>query len=327
MTLHRHYPLNRSRNPLAAIFVVSLTFCVLLLSAAYAAQDKKKSQSQQDDAVRLSANLIVVNVTVSDAEGHYAHGLSQKDFTLLEDGAAQTVDSFAADEAPFAAALLVDMSGSMGHKFGLVRGAAASFLEQIRENDQVAVYGFNNDVRLFQEFSDSRLITDYIWDAEARDLTRMYDCLDEAIESLSKREEKRRAILLISDGQDSSSRKSSFDSVMKKAHAAGVTIYSVDLIDEDAIRGGGTEAMRARRGQQELKDFADQTGGRYVHSPQGDRLEESFIDIVDELRNQYTLTYYSTNDKRDGKWRKITVNLSRKGISARSRKGYFAPKS
>lgn len=328
MTFHRNLFAVRLSYSLAIRLVASIIIYALLISAA-TAQDKKKraEQPQQDEPVQLRADLVVANVTVSDTAGHYAHGLTMKDFTILEDGAAQTIDSFSAEEAPFAAAILVDMSGSMGHKFGLVRGAAASFVEQIRENDQVAVYGFNNDVRQFQEFSDTRLITDYIWDAEARDTTRLYDCVDEAVEALSKRPEKRRAILLISDGQDSSSRKSSFGSVMKKASAAGVMIYTVDLIDESLSRGNGTEAAFARRGRQELKDFADQTGGRYVHSPDGDKLEESFIDIVDELRNQYTLTYYSTNDKRDGKWRKLTVNVARQGTTVRTRKGYFAPKS
>lgn len=329
MTLGRNFLTRRLRNSLFAKFVASITIYALLISAVAASQDKKKraEQPQQDDPVQLRADLVVANVTVSDAAGHYAHGLTQKDFSILEDGQAQTIDSFSSEEAPFAAAILVDMSGSMGHKFGLVRGAAASFVEQIRENDQVAVYGFNNEVRMFQEFSDTRLITDYIWDAEARDTTRMYDCLEEAIEALSKRPEKRRAILLISDGQDSSSRKASFNSAMKKASATSVMIYSVDLIDEDLARGSSTEAAFARRGRQEMKDFADQTGGRYVYSPKGDKLEESFIDIVDELRNQYTLTYYSTNDKHDGKWRKLTINVSRQGATVRSRKGYFAPKS
>lgn len=316
---------NRSRNSFAAQCVISITLCALLISAPSAAQDRHRTG--QDEAVKLRADLVVVNVTVSDAGGQYAHGLSLKDFTVIEDGAAQTIDSFAAEEAPFAAAILIDMSGSMGHRFGLVRGAAASFLEQIRENDQVAVYGFNNEVRLFQEFSDSRLITDYIWDAEARDLTRLYDCLAEAVEALSKREEKRRAVLLISDGQDSSSRKSSFDSAIRKALAGGVTIYTVDLIEASMASLSTSEAARARRGRQELRDFADQTGGRYVHSPQGDKLEETFINIVDELRNQYTLTYYSTNDKRDGRFRKLSVRVSRQGSSVRSRKGYYAPKS
>jgi Ca-activated chloride channel family protein len=329
MILHRNPFTARLRYSFAVRLIASAIIYALLISAV-TAQDKKKrpeQSQQQDEPVQLRADLVVANVTVSDAAGHYAHGLTMKDFSIVEDGVAQTVDSFSAEEAPFAAAILVDMSGSMGHKFGLVRGAAASFVEQIRENDQVAVYGFNNDVRLFQEFSDTRLITDYIWDAEARDTTRMYDCVDEAVEALSKRPEKRRAILLISDGQDSSSRKSSFNTALKKASAAGVMIYTVDLIDESLSRGNSTEAAVARRGRQELKDFADQTGGRYIHSPEGDKLEESFIDVVDELRNQYTLTYYSTNDKRDGKWRKMTINVARQGATARSRKGYFAPKS
>jgi Ca-activated chloride channel family protein len=214
----------------------------------------------------------------------------------------------------------------MGYKFGLVRGAAASFLEQIRENDQVAVYGFNNQVRLFQEFSDSRLITDYIWDAKAEDKTRLYDCMDEAIVALSKREEKRRAILLISDGWDYSSHRASFDSVMKKALSAGVVVYSVDLIEDDNLMGSGSDAMFLRKGRGDMKQFAEQTGGKYVHSPHGDKMEESFASIIDELRNQYTLTYYSTSDKRDGRWRRLEVKVSRQGAVVRNRKGYFAPK-
>ena len=76
-----------------------------------------------------------------------------------------------------------------------------------------------------------------------------------------------------------------------------------------------------------MKEFAMQTGGRYLHTPQGDKLEEAFTGIVDELRNQYTLTYYSTNKKRDGRWRKLSVAVTRPGLSARTRKGYWAPKS
>jgi Ca-activated chloride channel family protein len=73
--------------------------------------------------------------------------------------------------------------------------------------------------------------------------------------------------------------------------------------------------------------MAEQTGGRYIHSPQGEKLEESFINVVEELRNQYTLSYYSTNDKRDGRWRKLAVGVSREGALVRARKGYYAPRS
>jgi Ca-activated chloride channel family protein len=316
MRLSKH-----NRKILSAIIIAHLSLFV------FTADAQKKKPVDQDDTIKLHSDLVLVSVTVSDREGQYVHGLSRKDFQIAEDGARQEIDSFSAEEAPFAAAILFDMSGSMEYKFGLVRGAAASFLEQIRENDQVAVYGFNNQVRQFQEFSDSRLISDYIWDAKAEDSTRLYDCMNEALDALAKREEKRRAILLISDGWDSSSRKASLDSVMRKALAAGVVIYSVDLIDDNELTGSASHVMFLRRGRSEMKQMAEQTGGRYIHSPQGEKLEESFINVVEELRNQYTLSYYSTNDKRDGRWRKLAVGVSREGALVRARKGYYAPRS
>jgi len=264
---------------------------------------------------------------VTDANGQYAHGLGLKDFSVMEDGAAQTVNALISEEAAFAAAILIDMSGSMDYKFGLVRSAAASFVDHIRDNDQVAVYGFNNKVKRFQDFSDLHDISEYVWDAKAEDTTRLYDCADEAIVALEKRPEKRRAILLISDGWDTTSQKATFDSVMKKALADGVTIYTIDLIDDGARTGSSSDVIGLRRGQNEMREFAAQTGGRYIHSPQGDKLEEAFTNIVEELRNQYTLTYYSSNQKRDGRWRRLNVSASRSGLQTRTRKGYWAPKS
>ncbi|MFY9609375.1 MAG: VWA domain-containing protein [Blastocatellia bacterium] len=336
-------PSRKQFAPARALFL-SLAMLALVASSSSwsssATQDKKKPRhdmpaqpaitpqpQRADEPLRLHSDLVVVNVTVTDSNGEYTHGLRASDFSISEDDAAQEVSSFAAEEAPFAAAILIDMSGSMGYKFSLVRAAAASFIDHIRESDQVAVYGFNNKVRLFQEFSDSHDISDYVWDAKAEDSTRLYDCIDEGIEALMKRPEKRRAVLMISDGWDSSSQKASFGSVMKKALSGGVTIYALDLIEASALNGSGSEVMPLRRGRGEMKEFAGQTGGRYVNSPQGDRLDDEFNGIVDELRNQYTLTYYSANPKRDGRWRKLNVSVSRQGMTTRSRRGYWAPKS
>jgi Ca-activated chloride channel homolog len=311
-------------------FIVALTFVFFNgLTIAESKQNKKspdEQKNEQDEPLRLNTDLVVLSVTVTNEAGKYAHGLKAKDFALTEDGVAQSVDSFSAEEAPFAAAILVDMSGSMSYKFSLVRAAAASFVEQIRDNDQVAVYGFNNKVKQFQDFSNVRDITDYIWDAEARESTKLYDCLNEAIDALATRVEKRRAILLISDGCDTSSQKANLDAVMKKALAAGVNIYTVDLIDNSEMTGSSTEMLMLRRGQSEMKEFATQTGAQYVHSPKGDNLQEAFNNIIDELRNQYTLTYYTTNSKRDGRYRKINVTISNPKLSARTRRGYYAPK-
>jgi len=322
-----------TRRKPTAIFLASLLslfFVIPSLSTARG-QDKKHtrddSQSSADDTLKLHSDLVVVNLIVTDANGQYAHGLGLKDFSVMEDGAAQTVNALISEEAAFAAAILIDMSGSMDYKFGLVRSAAASFVDHIRDNDQVAVYGFNNKVKRFQDFSDLHDISEYVWDAKAEDTTRLYDCADEAIVALEKRPEKRRAILLISDGWDTTSQKATFDSVMKKALADGVTIYTIDLIDDGARTGSSSDVIGLRRGQNEMREFAAQTGGRYIHSPQGDKLEEAFTNIVEELRNQYTLTYYSSNQKRDGRWRRLNVSASRSGLQTRTRKGYWAPKS
>ena len=318
---------------------VAIVMSLSLIGQAVSSQEKKvrpserdkqtepvnPPQQDQDEPVHLRADLVVVSVTVTDQSGQYAHGLSIKDFTLLEDETPQTVNSFSAEEAPFAAAILIDMSGSMEYKFGQVRGAAASFLDHIRENDQVAVYGFNNKVRQFQDFSNVRDISDYVWDAKAENLTKLYDCMDEAIDALAARAEKRRAALLISDGWDSNSN-STLDSVMKKSLSSGVTIYTIDLIDDDSMRGSSTQAIALQRGRSDMKVFADKTGGLYVHSPRSDKVEEAFANIVDELRNQYTLTYYSTNTKRDGRWRKLSVGVRKQGLTARARRGYWAAK-
>lgn len=326
----------RSSNNFSSFFKNSFfTFVILLLVVSFngltianSQQNKKPPEEQkndQDEPLRLNTDLIVLSVTVTDEAGKYAHGLKAKDFALTEDGVAQSVDSFSAEEAPFAAAILVDMSGSMNYKFSLVRAAAASFVEQIRDNDQVAVYGFNNQVKQFQDFSNVRDITDYIWDAEAKETTKLYDCVNEAIDALAARAEKRRAILLISDGCDTSS-KSNLDAVMKKAMAAGVNIYTVDLTDSNDTTIGSNERLMLQRGRSEMKEFANQTGAQYVYSPKGDNLQEAFTNIIDELRNQYTLTYYTTNSKHDGRYRKINLAMSQPKLSARTRRGYYAPK-
>lgn len=314
----------------AGVVVVLAILSASMGMPASNAQDRKRKPDQQqksdDDTVRLHSDLVVVNLIVTDVKGQYAHGLGEKDFTILEDDHAQPINSFFSEEAPFAAAILIDTSGSMDYKFSLARAAAASFVDRIRENDQVAVYGFNNEIKLFQDFTDLRDISEYIWDAKAENMTRMYDCLFEALTALEKRSEKRKAILVISDGWDTTSHKATFDSVMKKALAGGVTIYSVDLIDDSARMGSSSLIVELRRGMAEMKEFADKTGGRYIHSPQGDKLEEEFTNVVDELRNQYTLTYYPTNSKRDGRWRRLAVNVTRPALTTRTRKGYWAPK-
>jgi Ca-activated chloride channel homolog len=324
--------MRRALDELPGAARYGLVTCLLLIAVfgpITPAAQKSKGQSKDDkdnQTIKLSADLVIVDVTATDADGHYIRGLRADDFSITEDGSPQEVSGFAADEAPFAAAILIDTSGSMEFKFGMVRGAAASFLEHIGDDDQVCVYGFNDKIRQYQDFSNERNISDYVWDAKAEDSTRLYDCMETAADALSKRPERRRAELVITDGCDNTSG-GTVDSVIKKALKQAVTIYTVDLIDDDFLRGSGSAAETLRRGRVDMVELARQTGGRYVHSPQGDSLEASFDGIVDELRNQYTITYYSTNPRRDGRWRSIAVSIKRPGVIARTRRGYYAAKS
>lgn len=318
-----------SRNRLsssAALARCILMMCAVVLGGWGPRQNRaNQKEAASDQAIKLHSDLVVVNLTVTDARGQYASNLSPKDFSILEDGQPQSVTWMSTEESPFAAAILIDMSGSMEYKFGMVRGAAASFLEHITGDDQVAVYGFNSKIRQFQDFSNSRDISDYIWDAKAERETRLYDCMQEAVEALAKRPEKRRAELIISDGWDTFS-KASRDTVVKRAVNEGVTIYTIDLTDDELLYGTGEGPNGLRRGRSELQEIARQTGGRYVHSPKGDGIEDAFTGVVQELRNQYTLTYYSTNIKRDGRWRKLEVRAMQSGLNTRAKSGYYAPK-
>src|SRR5262245_12210320 len=139
-----------SIQPARRLSIVALISAALLTFSALAAQNKKaperkpeetqqKPQNETGEVIQLPSDLVVVTVTVTDAIGKYAHGLKAKDFAVSEDNAPQTINSFSAEEAPFAATILVDMSGSMEHKFSLVRASAANFVEKIRDDDQVAV--------------------------------------------------------------------------------------------------------------------------------------------------------------------------------------------
>jgi len=134
---------------------------------------------------------------------------------------------------------------------------------------------------------------------------------------LGKREEKRRAILVLSDGGENSSRASS-DKALDNALQAGATIYAINMGEQGSVRDLAASGI--------LRNFASKTGGRYVDSPGGQALRDAFAEIAQELGHQYTIAYRPTNHTHDGKWHNIDVKLSRTDVTVRTRKGYKAPK-
>ena len=132
---------------------------------------------------------------------------------------------------------------------------------------------------------------------------------------------RRRAIMIVSDGADTKSR-ATFEDAMRQANAASVTIYSVDLSDNALYKSTPRD-----NGAEVLKNFAIKTGGRFFQTPGGGKLRDAFTQTVEELRNQYTITYEPSNEKRDGRWRTIEVRINQPKMSVRTRQGYHAAKS
>lgn len=296
-------------------------FVFLLAVSLLAASPASAQQSPDDDeVVRVNTDLVVVNITVTDSAGKYARGLQRADFKLLEDGLEQNISTFGAEETPFAAAVLLDFSGSMEKRVSLARAAAIRFLDGLREEDVAAVYRFDSEIEQLQDYSPSRDLAPLAFGMHAKGLTVLNDAIVRAAEDLSRRPEKRRAIVVLSDGYDTKS-SASADKALAAAFNAGVTIYTVDMSAPE------TSSMQARsQAAGILRNFASKSGGRYISTPGGRELREAFNGIVEELGNQYTLAYRPSNRARDGKWREIEVKLSRTELTPRTRKGYRASK-
>lgn len=307
----------KNRIRAARILGFGLVAILIVVANSTRYQPSSRAQEQDDDVIRVSTELVVVNVTVIDKNGKFVSGLKPNEFHLFEDGAEQKVVTFTTEKTPFAAAILLDTSGSMDSRLTLGRSAALRFLDGLRENDVAAVYNFDIKVQQLQDFSPGRDLPDRAYGLKTKMMTSLNDAVLRAADDLGKREERRRAIVVLSDGGENYSRASS-DKALDHALQAGATIYAVNLGPDGPARDIAAAGI--------LKNFAEKSGGRYIESPGGQALRDSFAEIAQELGRQYTIAYRPTNRARDGKWRKIELKLSRSDVTVRTRKGYKAPK-
>src|SRR5690349_12443611 len=212
----------------------------------------------QDDVIRTTTDNVILNVTVTDKSGQYVKGLKASDFKVYEDGvevAPEMVASFSVQESPYAAVVLLDSSGSMEARFTLARSAAIRFLDGLREEDVAAVYKFDSKVERVQEFSGGRDLAPVAYAVHAKGMTTLNDAIVEAAKALKDRPESRRAIVVLSDGMDTSS-KASPEKAVESALAAGASIFAVDMSALD------TPGFPNRQSAASLKSFAEKTGGR-----------------------------------------------------------------
>lgn len=287
-----------------ALLLTLVSGCALLVTA----QDS-------EDELKIESSIVVLNATIKDGEGKTVPGLKKSQFKVFEDGVEQKLEFFSAEETPFAAVILLDTSGSMEERVSMARSAAIRFLFGLRESDNASIYRFDSKVILIQDFSNSRDISESIFELKADGMTRMNDAIYEAVVELGKRPEKRKAIIVLSDGEDTMS-KYSVDKALKMALKADVVIYTVDM----------STAGNSRRIQNQgtLRNLAEKTGGIFIETPGGAAMRTAFGNIVQELGTQYTLGYSPANTKKDGKWRAIELKVARPGLTIRTKKGYSA---
>ena len=272
----------------------------------------------QDDEIQIDSSVVILNASIKNADGRHASGLRKEQFKIIEDGVEQSVDYFSAEETPFAAVILLDTSGSMEERVSMARAAAIRFLDGLRTSDNAAIYRFDSKVELVQPFSNSRDIAESAFELKAYGMTRMNDAIYQAAVDLSKRAEKRRAIILLSDGQDTMSGRSA-DKALKAAMAADIVIYTIDMSPV-----GDTKRVQ---NQGALKNLAEKSGGTFVSTPGGAAMRDAFEKIVEDLGVQYTLGYSPLNTKKDGKWRAIELRVAKPNLTIRTRKGYNAEKA
>lgn len=284
-----------------------LTAAILILATAAAAA------AQDEDVIRVDSSLVILNASISDRSGRMVSGIAEKEFKVYEDGVEQDIELFETSESPFAAVILFDTSGSMLTRFGVARMTAINFMQGLRPTDTAAIYRFSGQVKVIQDFTQSQFINDRLFDLSPGGMTYMFDAIVRAAKDLSARPEKRRAIIVLSDGQDTGSGASS-KKALNAALAANATIYTVDLTTfEGNVRDQNVGVLR---------DLAEKSGGTFIQVKSGQVLRDSLDDVVQELGAQYTLGYSPKNTASKKKWREIEVVVSRPNLKIRTRKGY-----
>gem|GEM_PF-1094292 len=280
------------------------------------------------ETVNISTSQVVVNVTVLNARGKYVTDLDRDAFKLLEDDREQDVLDFFGEETPMAVAVVLDTSGSAIEKdLDRYRTAVLDLAYRLRPNDTLAVYTFDkNGIEKIRDYSSTvQGLKPLLKQLRGQGGSPLYDAILTASAELRERSERRRALILISDGGDSASNATQRD-VERQTFLAGTSVYAIDLVNTEKSSRRSADRQAAA---QTLKQIAQESGGRYITTDGGFflmtsrmKLKRIFSDLIDELHSQYTITYEPSNARRLGRWRTIRVNLEQTDLNARTRLGY-----
>ena len=311
-----------------------------------------------DEIISVNTNLVTVPVKVSDRSGRLIAGLKKEDFKVFEDDVEQEITYFSNEEQPFTVALVLDMSYSSKFKISEIQAAANAFINQLRPADRVMVISFDAEVHVLTEATNNReIIRSAIRQTQVATGTSLYEAIDLVVNQKLKKIEGRKAIVLFTDGVDTTSIRADAFKNISDVYEIDSLIYPIEYdtysdvqrvknnpsVIKSPVPSGtpspfpfpipsigtpsskGTTAEEYRKADEYLTELADRTGGRLYRADTTYNLGAAFTNIAAELRQTYSLGFYP-NDEKTTKKRKLKVRVSQKGYVVRARDSYVVNK-
>jgi len=281
-----------------------------------------------EDRIVLNTELVLLDVTVVDQNNMPVFNLKKEDFSVFEDRIKQTIESVSREEVPVSFGLVIDTSGSMRSKLQTVSDAAVMLIKQMRQDDEAFVASFKAEPELVQDFSaDRRELEDAISELYTSGGTALLDAIIATADyAHEKGKQRRKALVIFSDGLEKNSSVKEKE-VMEAIKEDEAQVYLVGFIDEDMDEKSLFGKSPAKKARDLLSRIADDSGGRAFFPKDIGEIPAIAAQIAKDLRTQYVVSYYPTNDKRDGTYRTIQVgvnNANSRKLIARTRRGYYA---
>ena len=322
----------------------------------------KQDEVVEDDGeiIKVETNLVSFPVSVLDRDGRFITGLKKEDFQIFENGKQQQIDSFASVEMPFTVILMLDVSPSTQFRIEEIQDAAIAFVDQLRSNDKVMVISFDEHVRVLSPATSNRnALRSAIQRARFGDGTSLYEAVDGVISRELPRIEGRKAVVLFTDGVDTTSRRADYQSTVRASEESEALFFPIRYdtssemgaggnsypapsprrqrgggilgailnggINGGIFGGGGGSAGSSRAeyetGRQYLEALARNSGGREFEA--NNNLDTAFSAIAEELRRQYSLGYYPEEVGAKGERKSIRVRVKRPGLVVRAKNSYI----
>jgi Ca-activated chloride channel family protein len=326
------------------IFLLVLIIVALSEPLSSHSQIQKPEPPQDIDVIRVSTTLVTVPVSVMDRNGRFIPDLKQEQFHLFEDGVEQQIALFENAQQPFTIALLLDVSDSTAGKLTQIKDAALAFVNELRADDRLMVVTFDKRITILCEATnDRRVLDEAIRRAQSGGGTSLYSAIDLVITKRLKQIRGRKAIVLFTDGVDTTSRDASYESTLRTAEELDAMIYSIQYntypdvaktqadVSLDPAQGSSTVvtskgeplSVAYKRAERYLQLMPDKTGGRSYKAATLGHLKEIFARIASELREQYSLGYYPSNKSATKSKRELKVKVSVPNVAIRSRRSYI----